>query len=77
MFEVDEYLKMAASNFKTAEAHLKDAEDGLHALRERLENCLELMKKIPHDEPVFEEQLDTAVHDSQPCDIEELYLVGS
>ena len=77
MFEVDEYLKMAASNFKTAEAHLKDAEDGLHMLRERLENCFELLKKIPHDDLVFTEQIDTSVHDSQPFNIEEFNLVGS
>ncbi len=77
MFEVDEYLRMAASNFKTAEAHLRDAEDALHMLRERLENCLELMKKIPHDDLVFGEQVDTSVPDSQPFDIGELHLVGS
>jgi hypothetical protein len=77
MFEVDEYLRMAASNFKTAEAHLKDAEDGLHMLRERLENCLELMKKIPRDDLVFGEQLATPVPDSRPFDTRELRLVGS
>ncbi len=77
MFEVDEYLKMAALNFKTAEAHLKDAEDDLHMLRERLENCLELMKELPHDYLVSGEQSETSVHDSQPFDIMELHPVGS
>ena len=76
MLEPDEYLRLVASNFKIAEAHLKDTEDALYTLVEKLEHCLELMPKVKH-ELLLNEQLDTFVHDSQPVGIRELQLVGS
>jgi hypothetical protein len=75
MPEVGEYLRLAVSNSKTAEAYLKDAECSLHILAERLENCLELLKEIPRDELLLQEQLDAFDQKSQPVDDRELHLV--
>lgn len=68
MPEVDEYLKLAASSFKTAEAQLGDAEDSLQTLVERLDNCLKLMKQIPRDETLSWEQ-PGAFEQDQPFNI--------
>jgi hypothetical protein len=76
MPEVEEYLKLAASGFKIAEACLEDAECSLHTLVERLEDCSELLKKIPHDELLLWKQLDINVSDSQSIDIKELHPVS-
>ena len=76
MCEVTEYLKLAASNSEIAEAHLKVAEDELHTVVEKLEDCLELMTKLRQDKLLLWDQLDTFVHDSQPLDSEELHLVS-
>ena len=51
MPEADDYFKLAASNFKKAEAHLEDAERSLRLLREKLDNCLELVSNIQIAEP--------------------------
>jgi hypothetical protein len=77
MLETDDYLRLAASNFKVAEAKLKDTEDELLRLVEKLENSLELLRKIPQDELLLQEQLDTIVRESQPADISEPHLVSS
>jgi len=67
MLEADGYLRQAAFNFKLAEAHLVDAEEELHRLVERLENCSKLIKKIPIDELLLWEQVDTIMQDNQPA----------
>ena len=77
MPEIDEYLKRAASNFKQAEEYLEDAECSLHTLAERLDNCLKLLRQIPHDELLLLEQPDVFVPDSRPVEIKELHLVSS
>jgi hypothetical protein len=43
---------------------------------ERLDNCLELLKEIPRDELLLEEQLAAFDRDSQPVDVKELHLVS-
>ena len=70
MPEVDEYLKLSASKLKSAEVHLEEAECSLQTLKERLDNCLELLKEIPRDESLFWEQF------SQHTSINELQLVS-
>ena len=78
MPEVDEYLKFAASNFKQAEEHLEDAECSLHTLVERLDDCLELLRQIPHDELLFLlEQQDGFVPENRPVKTKELHPVSS
>ena len=77
MSEIDEYLRIAESSSRIAETLLQDAEDQLHALVGKLENCLKLMEKIPHDESLLTKPLDTFVQDSQPVDRKELHLVSS
>jgi len=76
MLEPDEYLRLVASNFKIAEAHLKDTEDALYTLVERLEHCLEKIPKARHELLLYE-QADTFVHDSQPAGVRELQPVSS
>ena len=76
MLHVDEYLKLAASSFKIAEAKFQDAEEALHTLENELENCLECLTKLRQDELSFWENLDELVYDSQPDDLEELYPVS-
>jgi hypothetical protein len=65
MHKVDEYLRLAASNSKIAENRLKDAEDELHTLTEKLETCLELIKRLPRDESLLRVQSDMPVNDRQ------------
>ena len=67
MLGTDGYLRLAASNFKIAEAHLVDAERELHKLVERLENCSKLMSNIPKDQILLWEQIDTIVQANQPA----------
>ena len=76
MLETDEYLKMAASNFKTAEAHFKDAEDSLYTLLRKWEDCLARVKKLKGDESLPCVQPDTFIYDSPPLDRKELHLVS-
>lgn len=76
MLHADDYLKLAASNFKIAEERFKDAEDALRTLQIELANCAERLAKIQHIELPFWEQLDALVHDSQPVDTKELHLVS-
>ena len=78
MPEIDEYLKLAASKFKQAEEHLEDAEYSLHTLAERLDNCLKLIRQIPHDELLFLlEQQDGFVPENRPVKTKELHPVSS
>ena len=76
MIDTDKYLELAASNFKTAEAHLKTAEDSLNTLLEKLESCSKLLKKIPCDELLLWEQLDKLVHDNQSVDVKKLNAIS-
>ncbi|MFH1647015.1 MAG: hypothetical protein ABID71_04905 [Chloroflexota bacterium] len=46
MLDTDGYFKLAASNFKTAEAHLVDAEKELYSLLERLKACSQTFQRI-------------------------------
>ena len=46
MDEVVCYLEMSALNSELAEAYLKDADDELSTLIERLEDCLELVTEL-------------------------------
>ena len=77
MPQVDECLKLAASNFKIAEAHLEDAEVSLHTLLEKLDYCLERLKNVPRDASLLREQPDIKVPGSQPMGAGELDLVKS
>ena len=76
MLEVDDYLKLAASNFEIAEAQLSDAEDSLHILVRNLESCLERLRKLRQDELLLSE-LDALLHNSQTDSARELYVVNS
>lgn len=67
MLGTDGYLRMAASNFKIAEAHLMDTEKELRKLVARLENCSKLMGKTPGGEVLLWEQIDTIVQANQPA----------
>ena len=77
MPEIDEYLRLAASNFKIAEERFKDAEDALRTLIVELENCAERLAKIPHIDLLSWEQLGINVPESRPVEIKELHLVSS
>jgi len=76
MVEADAYLKQAASSFKLAEAHLKDAEDELRRLVDSLEDCAEFIKKIPRDELLLWGQVDAVLQASQPAGAEEMEPVN-
>ncbi len=76
MLEPDEYLRLVASNFKIAEAHLKDTEDALHTLVENQFMLDFLIPKVKH-ELLLSEQMDAFVRDSQPAGVRELQPVGS
>ena len=76
MIEVTDYLKVAASNFKTAERHLKDAEDSLRTLSEKLEDCLECMRQMKQDEVDSYIYPDAFICDSQPLEVRELHPVS-
>ncbi|MFC1942127.1 hypothetical protein ACFLWU_02800 [Chloroflexota bacterium] len=76
MLNTDEYLKIAASNFNTAEAHLKDAEDSLRTLLDRLEACLERMRKLSGDGLSSLVQPEIFIYDSQLLDSKALQLVS-
>ena len=76
MLEADEYLLQAVSNFQLAEAHLKDTEEQLRRLVDRLEDCSEIIKRITKDEPLLREPVDTVIQDNQPVGIKELEPVG-
>ena len=77
MPEIDEYLKLAASSFKTAEERFQDAEDALRTLKVELENCADRLAKIPHIDLLSWEQLGIDVPDGRPVESKELHLVGS
>ena len=66
MLTTDGYLKLAASNFRQAESHLKDTETHLLKLLDRLEKC---SCRVPVSEvrrDLMWEQINTLVGDSQP-----------
>lgn len=67
MLGTNGYLRLAASNFKIAEAHLMDTEKELRKLVERLENCSKLMSKIPKGETLLWDQIDTIVQANRPA----------
>ena len=46
MPKVDYYFKLATSNFKITEAHLRDTEETLYTLKERLEASLERLRVL-------------------------------
>ena len=46
MSEVGKYLRLGTLDLGIAEEQLKDAEDGLHAVVEKLEYCLELLAEL-------------------------------
>ncbi len=77
MLKTDEYLRQAAYNFQLAEAWLTEAEEQLHSLVGRLEECAELIKSIPKDEHILWEQVDTIVQENQLYDAKKLEPVGS
>ncbi|HJX12484.1 MAG TPA: hypothetical protein VJ377_03030 [Dehalococcoidales bacterium] len=52
MLEADGYFKLAASDFKTAEAHLVDAEKELYSLLERLKACSQTFQRISGPGPL-------------------------
>ncbi len=57
MPEVVDYLKHVASESIIAEQHLKDAEDSLHTLSERLEDFLGLIAELRQYEPFLYDTL--------------------
>lgn len=69
MLETDEYLKLAASNFKISEKHLAEAEQTLHVLQEKLDNCLKLMKGFSPRGVLMWEQLDAIVRDNPAVNV--------
>jgi hypothetical protein len=77
MLEADGYLRQAAFNFRLADAHLKDAEEQLRKLAERLEDCAKIIKKIPIDEALLWEQVDTIIQENQPVGAAEPEPVNS
>jgi hypothetical protein len=77
MLETEGYFKLATSNFRLAETHLKDAEAQLHKLMVKLVRCAELVKEIPVDEVGVWDQVDQIMNDSQATDTEEVEPVSS
>lgn len=76
MLDTNRYLNLAASNFRAAEAHLREAEDGLYALLERLEACSEAMKKLGLA-PDLPDTPKKSARDGQLADIKEPEPVSS
>jgi len=77
VLKTDEYLRQAAYNFQLAEACLTEAEEQLHKLIDRLENCAARIKSIPGDEHILWEQADTIVQENRLYGTTELAPVGS
>ena len=54
MHEVHGYLELSALNSEIATAYLKDAEDELSAVVEKLEKSLRLVKELRHQSTMTE-----------------------
>ena len=54
MHEVDGYLELSALNSEIAAAYLKDAEDELSAVVEKLEKSLGLVKELRYQSSIDE-----------------------
>ena len=52
MHEIQGYLDLAALNSEIAQAYLKDAEDELRTVVEKLEACLESITQLRQYEPI-------------------------
>jgi hypothetical protein len=77
MPEVDEYIRLAASNFKIAEERFKDAEDALRTLQVELNTCAERLAGIRHIDLLSWEQLGVNVPARRPAEIRGLHMVRS
>ncbi|MFC1914260.1 hypothetical protein ACFLXF_03205 [Chloroflexota bacterium] len=54
MNEVAGHLELSALNSEIAEAYLKDAEDELSTVVDKLEDCLRLITKLRHQSVITE-----------------------
>jgi hypothetical protein len=54
MHEVAGYLELSALNSEIAAAYLKDAEDELSTVVDKLEDCLRLITQLRHQSTIAE-----------------------